>query len=665
MWSLLVLLPLAATTQEPTVPLRPRADFLSPVVRHSLHLSTDGQHFGYLQPDGAGVDQLHVAAVDTPGDTQVITSGQKPVLQWRWAHSGEHLLFTRKVEAGEAHLHVFTREGATTTDLTPDAAGPVWLAGHGRQWPTHVALEFQPEGEEHGIWLVDFVSKERHRMCDGGFEAYAFDGNMWPMGASGQGRIARMQKSGKWAEVASLDPLAAKVSGLVSGDFGGDFLFCVAADRSDRTNLRAIDLETGEVTLLAEHPRADLLPFGFQLDARTYLPVSMAAYRGGLERVLVDPLALARVFGEEEAVTQAVAEDWEVIGLTLEGEVHFAGQDAGGQRWLLAQETGGHRTFHVYDRQTLDVLPLVGEVPALDGATLASRRPFPVIARDGLELPCQLYLPPGGGEQPLPTVVYVHGGPWSLVARDDWSTHRHLQLLASRGYAVLGVEFRGAVGHGRAFLDAGTGQLGAAMIDDVVDATRAAVEAGVASKDALAIFGHSYGGYAVLRAMTREPGLFACGISMAAISDLHALQANAQDRPGWAELWNPRAGDPSTEAGAKLLKEQSPLHAAADLGAPLLMAHGAVDLIVPKKQSADFARGSHVAGRPVTYLVFSKEPHMLRRTESWQAFWAVGERFLAQHLGGAHQDYDTDLPYGGVVIATGATLIPGLAEASR
>lgn len=665
MWPLLALASLASLPQEPTAPLQPRADFLSEVVRHDLRLSTDGSSFGYLQPDGAGVDQLFVGTVEEPEGARAVTSGPRPVLEWRWAYSGEHLLFTREVEDGPAHLFVLTEEDSATFDLTPGATGPVWLVGLGRQWRTHVALEFQPEEEEHGIWLVDFVTKKRHRMCDGGFERYVFDGNMWPMGASGNGRIARMQKSGEWADISSLGPLEAKVSGLVSGDFGGDFLFYVDAGEGDRSTLRALALESGEATALAEHPRADLLPFGFQLDARTYLPVSMAAYRGGLERVLVDPLALARVFGEQEAVTQEVAEDWEVIGLTLEGEVHFAGQDAKGQRWLLAQETGGHRSYHVYDRQTLDVLPLVGEVPALDGAALASRRPFPVIARDGLELPCQLYLPPGGGEEPLPTVVFVHGGPWALVARDDWSTHRHLQLLASRGYAVLGVEFRGAVGHGRAFLDAGTGQLGAAMIDDVVDATRAAIAAGIADEEALAIFGHSFGGYAVLRAMTREPELFACGISMAAISDLYALQTSGQDRPGWAELWNPRAGDPATKAGAALLKAQSPLGQATDLAAPLLMAHGAVDLIVPKKQSTDFAREAHGAGRPVTYLVFSKEPHMLRRTESWQAFWAVGERFLAQHLGGAHQDYGADLPYGGVVIAAGAGLIPGLAEASR
>lgn len=664
MWSLLTVLPLVAPGQD-AAPQAPRADLLTDDVRRDVRLSPDGTRVGFLLPDEAGVLQLHAAPLDGAEAAPAVTFGDEPVREWAWAHSNEHIVFTRKVEGGATHLFVVPRQGGSTFDMTRDLVGDTWLLGNSRQWPTHVALECEPEGEERGVWLVDFVSQERHRMCDGGYDHYVFDGNMWPAGASRAGRIVRMLSSGEWSEVTAPGTLATKVAGIVGANFMGDVLYYVDQGPADRATLRAIDLEEGQVTAIAEHPRADLLPTGVQLDARTREPISLVTFRGGLERVIVDREALAQVVGRTEPGTRPVAEHWERLGASLPGDVHFIDQDGAGEHWLVASDQGGRRTYHLYDTEDGSVRALLQAVPSLAEAAPATRTPFPVTARDGLELPCQLYRPAGAPEGPLPTVVFVHGGPWSAAAYDGWETHRHLQLLASRGYAVLAVEFRGAVGHGRAFLDAGNRSLGTRLIDDVVDATRAAVAAEVARENALAVFGWSYGGYAALRVMTREPDLFACGLALGGMSDLLALQRSKQDQPAWRALWNHRVGDPTTEAGAALLKAQSPLSAAGELAAPLLLGHGALDLVVPKEQSDAFARAALEAGREVTYLVFSKEPHELRRPASWRAWWAVGEAFLAQHLGGAAQPFGDDLEAAEVVVAAGAEHVEGLAEATR
>jgi len=664
MWSLLAALPLAAPVQD-AAPLRPRADLLTDDVRRDVRLSPDGTRVGYLRPDDAGVLQLHAAPLEGAAEAPAVTYGKAPVREWAWAHSNEHVLFTRQVEGGATHLFVVPRQGGSTFDVTRDLVGDTWLLGNSRQWPTHVALECEPEGEERGVWLLDFVSQESHRMCDGGYDRYVFDGNMWPAGASRAGRIVRMLSSGEWAEVATPGTLETKVAGIVGANFMGDSLYYVDQGPADRATLRVIDLEDGQVTALAEHPRADLLPTGVQVDGRTREPVSLVAFRGGLERVPVDRAALAQAAGRDEPITRPVEEHWERLGAALPGDVHFVDQDSAGARWLVASDVGGRHTYHLYDTEDGGVRALFGGLPSLADAAPATRVPFPVTARDGLELPCQLYRPSGAPEGPLPMVVFVHGGPWSAAAYDGWETHRHLQLLASRGYAVLAVEFRGAVGHGRAFLDAGDRALGTRLIDDVVDATRAAVAAKVAREDALAVFGWSYGGYAALRVMTREPDLFACGLALGGMSDLLALQRSKQNQPAWRDLWNRRVGDPTTEAGAALLKAQSPLPGAGELAAPLLLGHGALDLVVPKEQSDAFARAALEAGREVTYVVFSKEPHELRRPASWCAWWAVGEAFLAQHLGGRAEAYGDDLAGAEMVIAVGAKHVDGLAEATR
>ena len=663
MWSALALL--LSLTPAPPPPSPSRADLFTRAVKHDLHLSADGLRFGYLQPDSHGVDQLVVGTVNDPKAARPVTSGPDAVQEWRFAFSGEHTLFTRAVESGAVHLFVIPTEGGSTFDVTPDAVGETFLVGHGRQWPTHVALEYQPKGKQRGVWLLDFVTKERHRMCAGGFDRYVFDGNMWPMGASDDARIARMQPDGQWAILERTDPLTAKVSGVICGDYGGSVLFYVSTHGSDRSRLLAIDLENGARTVLAEHPRADLLPFGFQVDARTHLPVAVAARFGETERVLVDRKALARLFEVDHAVTPPIGEEWELIGLDVEGELAFVDQDVSGKRWLFSADRGGPLAYYVYDRETLELFPLGSALPGSAESPAVQMQSFPVPARDGLELPCRLYRPAHHGDGPLPTVLYVHGGPWSLAARDGWETRRHLDLLVARGYAVLEVEFRGAVGYGRAWTDLGNGEWGGRMIDDIVDAAHAAVETGVAREDALGILGMSYGGYAVLRAMTREPKLFTCGIALGAISDLQALQEARQGDPAWRALWNARVGDPAKEKEAARLRAQSPLGSAAELEAPLLMAHGALDLIVPKSQSDQFARAASQAGAPLTYLVFQTEPHELRRPRSWRAFWAVGEAFLHAHLGGAAEPPGKDLDLRDMVVAVGAEHIPVLVEAEK
>lgn len=665
MWPLLLSLPLAAPAQEA---LPPRRDLLAAPVRRDVRLSPDGTLVGWLEPDEAGVAQLRRAPVDEPAEVTALTDGSRAVLEWRWAHSNEHVLFTREVESGDVHLFVGPRERGSLFDVTPDAVGATHLAGHGRQWPTHVALDYRPDEEERGLWLLDFVSKERHRMCDGGFERYVFDGNMWPAGASGPTpdgfQVARMQPSGEWKTLATLDWTGAKVAGVVAADFGGGFLFHVGTgergDR-DRTGLWALELEGGRHTLLAEHPRADLLPRGVQVDARTRMPVTLVADRGVLERVEVDPLALARLVGSEEPVTSPVAADWTRLEEALAGELELAGQDRGGRRWLIARVTGGPRVYHLYDRESGEVRRLFGEVPALEDLDPPTRRPFPVRARDGRELPCHLVLPPGAGDEPLPAVVFVHGGPWGLPGDRSWSARRHLALLATRGYAVVAAEFRGAVGHGRTWVDEGDGELGAGMIDDVLDAAAAAVEEGVAREDALGILGRSYGGFAVLRALTREPERFTCGVALQPMADLLAQQEARQDDPDWRALWNRRVGDPGTDEGRALLEGQSPLHDAGALTAPLLLTHGGLDLVIPKEQADAFARAAHAAGAPVTYLVYRTEPHDYR-AGARVSFWAAAERFLAEHLGGRYEPYGEDLRSAEVVVAVGGERVPGLEE---
>ncbi len=287
--------------------------------------------------------------------------------------------------------------------------------------------------------------------------------------------------------------------------------------------------------------------------------------------------------------------------------------------------------MYLFDRANNTLDKLYDAKPALAGAPLAPMRPVVIAARDGLNLVSYLTLPLGAaGPQPL--VLVVHGGPWG---RDHFWYNSWHQWLANRGYAALSVNFRASTGFGKAFINAGDHEWGARMDDDLLDAVDWAIAEGIADPTKVAIFGGSYGGYAVLAGMTRNPTRYACGIDIVGPSNLETLLATI---PPYWEAFRAHLvkslGDPDTAAGLALLRDRSPVHRADALARPLLIAQGANDPRVKQAESDQMVAALRAKDIPVTYLLFPDEGHGFARPENQIAFIAVAEQFLASHLGG-------------------------------
>ncbi|HEX6790664.1 MAG TPA: prolyl oligopeptidase family serine peptidase, partial [Candidatus Krumholzibacteria bacterium] len=312
---------------------------------------------------------------------------------------------------------------------------------------------------------------------------------------------------------------------------------------------------------------------------------------------------------------------------------------------------------------------LFDDVPGLEGQTLASRRPLVVRSRDGLDLRCDVYLPAGADanddgipDRPLPTVVYVHGGPWTGYEWNLWLVNRNFQLLANRGYAVIRAGFRGEVGYGMRYVDAGDRAWGTTMHRDLVDIAEQAATLGIAARGRIAIWGWSYGGYAVATALALAPDTFACGLAMYGVYDLEAmLRVPFTANP----FWRARAGDVDSPADLARIREQSPLTHVDAIRNPLLVSHGALDDRVPIAQSDTLVAALEKRGRPVTYLVFPDEGHDYARPESWQAFWAVGEAFLHEQLGGAAEPMGDEESRVRVEVRAGAGRVAAWRSAGR
>jgi dipeptidyl aminopeptidase/acylaminoacyl peptidase len=180
----------------------------------------------------------------------------------------------------------------------------------------------------------------------------------------------------------------------------------------------------------------------------------------------------------------------------------------------------------------------------------------------------------------------------------------------------------------------------------------------------VAILGGSYGGYAVLAALTFTPEAFQCGVDLFGPANLETLLASTL--PYWAWLrpiFARRIGDPDTDEGRALLRERSPVHEASAIVRPLLIAQGANDPRVKQAESDQIVQAMTKAGIPVTYVLFSDEGHGFVRPPNNIAFTAVAEAFLSDCLGGRYQPIGGDFA-GSTIKITGGEHISGVLPAA-
>ena len=284
--------------------------------------------------------------------------------------------------------------------------------------------------------------------------------------------------------------------------------------------------------------------------------------------------------------------------------------------------------YYLLDARARTLTHLFEISPWLDEQNMATMRPIRFSARDGLTIHGYLTLPPGSASKSLPLVVHPHGGPW---ARDRWGFDPELQFLANRGYAVLQVNFRSSAGFGRKFLEAGFGQWGLSMQDDITDGVRWAIDEGIADPARIAIYGGSYGGYATLAGLTKTPDLYACGISYVGVSNLFTWIESIP--PYWKpylEMIHEMVGHP--ERDSEQFETTSPYFNADKIVAPLFVAQGANDPRVPKQESDQIVEALRSRKVEVTYMVKENEGHGFLNEENRFDFYREMERFLDRWL---------------------------------
>jgi dipeptidyl aminopeptidase/acylaminoacyl peptidase len=654
--------PSAAPASAPDAGLIPRAALFGNPVRTQARLSPDGKYTSFLAPED-GVLNVWLAPYGKLGSAKVITHDKKRgIREHFWAADGRHVLFVQD-EGGDENwrVHSVDVETGQQLDLTPfkDVQAQVVGVSHKRPGVVLVGLNNR-EPEWHDLYEIDLRSGERklvEKNTDE-FAGYVTDLDLVPRIAvktlpSGGGKMFRRGAKGwePFLEYGQEDSLTTSPL-AIEGD--GRTALLVSAVGRDKAALVRLDLASGNQTVVGESAQADISDIW--VEPRTHEP---QAYSVNYLHTQITPL------------TPDAGKDIQRLRGTLGPQYSVTSRTLDDRKWIVVVDDPVHvLSTYLYDRDSGQVSKLFDQRPELANAPLQPMLAREIRTRDGKTLVAYLTLPRGSDDnhsgkpgKPVPLVLNVHGGPW---ARDSYGFDPEHQWLANRGYAVLAVNFRGSTGFGKSFVNAGDKEWGRKMHDDLLDAVDWAVREQITTADKVAIYGGSYGGYAVLAGLTFTPERFACGVDIVGPSNLQTLLGSIP--PYWKAFYEDmvrRMGDPRTEEGRKLLAERSPLTYADRIKRPLLIAQGANDPRVKQAEADQIVNAMKAKQLAVTYVVYPDEGHGFARPQNRLSFYAIAEGFLAQCLGGRYEPIGRDFDGSSVTVPEGSERVPGLAAAVR
>ncbi|WP_313213688.1 alpha/beta hydrolase family protein [Stenotrophomonas acidaminiphila] len=283
--------------------------------------------------------------------------------------------------------------------------------------------------------------------------------------------------------------------------------------------------------------------------------------------------------------------------------------------------------FYLFDVAQKKVEHVVSSGSWIDPDKAATVEPITFKARDGLAIHGYLTRPRGAsGARSM--VLMPHGGPFGIF--DGWQYDRDAQMLAAAGYTVMQINYRGSGNYGWAFQTAGARQWGGAMQDDLTDATRWAVEQGHADASRICIYGASYGGYAALMGVAKEPSLYRCAAGYVGVYDLPMMQRQdgrkRRSLGNWSRDW---VGEDMTALAAA-----SPNRLAERITVPVFLAAGGEDEIAPVEHTRMMEAALKKAGVPVESLYYDTEGHGFYTEPHQREYYTRLLAFLSRHLGG-------------------------------
>jgi dipeptidyl aminopeptidase/acylaminoacyl peptidase len=606
----------AQTSIPPKIPVR---DFFRNPETTAYQLSPSGDYIAFLKPYE---NRLNIWVQRRQGGepTRITSVTDRDISSFAW--KGDKYLLYAKDNGGDENYHLYAadRDGQAVRELTPFEGVKVRIVDDLEDNPTDVIIEMNKRNKE-------FFDAYRLNVEAGDMKVVAENpGNIsgWMTDHDGNLRVAtttdgvntsllyRKTDQDPWKPILTTNFKEAFDPQFFT--FDNQNLYGVSNLGRDKSAVVEFDLGSGKETkILYENPEVDVSGLAY---SRKRKVLTSAFYTTSkTERHFFDKQA------EElyDTLEQKLPGYEVLVVSTNKNEDLFI------VRTLSDRSLGA---FYLYDLKSGELTKIADRNPWLHEDQLAEMKPIEYQSRDGLTIHGYLTLPKGRDPKNLPVVVNPHGGPW---VRDAWGFNPEVQFLANRGYAVLQVNYRGSTGYGRKFWQASFKQWGGTMQDDITDGVNWLVSQGIADPKRVAIYGGSYGGYAVLEGLTKNPDLYAAGVDYVGVSNLFTFLKTVP--PYWKpylDMMYEMVGNPQTDKS--WFEAHSPALNADKIKAPLFVAQGAKDPRVNINESNQIVEALKKRGVDIQYMVKPNEGHGFHNEENRFDFYEAMEAFLSKHL---------------------------------
>lgn len=628
--------PVAVRAQQP--PIIDRQLFFGEVQISGAQISPDGQYISFLKPY-KGTRNIWVKKAGEPftAARPVSAEATRPVRNYFWSRDSKYVLYVQDA-AGDENFNIYAidptvaadpKTGVPPTRALTNLKGvrtEIFSVPKSKPDILYIGLNDR-DPHWHDLYELHLSTGEKKLIRKNTEEISG-----WDFDHDGNLRLAERTNKAGDTEILRVDPDGFKQiysctvlegCGVEGFDAGNKQVYLTTNKGAlDLSELELMDPATGAITKVESDPenRVDI---------------------AGLETSDVDHRILFTQYEDDRYRLYFRDKDFEKqyhwLQTKLPGkEIHFGARSADENIWIVSasSDTEPGETY-VWNRSANSLVLQYRIREELPRTSLSERKPYHFKSKDGLDIPAYLTLPKGLEAKNLPLIVFPHGGPW---ARDSYGFDTFAQFFANRGYAVLQPNFRSSTGFGKKFLNAGNGEWGRKMQDDLTWGVKALVADGTVDTKRVGIFGGSYGGYATLAGVAFTPDVYAAAVAYVAPSNLITLLDAIPPywEAGRKQMYT-RMADPTTADGKALLVAESPLTQAKAIVTPLMVVQGKNDPRVNVRESNQIVAAVRDNGKPVEYLVAPDEGHGFARPINNLALVAAMEEFFAKYLGGRYQ----------------------------
>ncbi len=419
--------------------------------------------------------------------------------------------------------------------------------------------------------------------------------------------------SKEWSEV-DHDKVGQSFSAL-SLDDSGKNLFILDNSGQDKMGIFKMNLATGERKKIYVDDEVDISSVTFSADRNSvYAAKTDAGY---------PTYVMFNSKSEEAKIYKSL------IGSFPGHEIYITSKSSDSKLWVIATNSDvSAGSYYLYDKPNNKLSLLFNEMSHLSGDVVSTSEPITFTASDNIKVQGYITYPSSVDEsKKVPLVTLVHGGPHGV--RDYWNFDREVQMLASQGYAVLRVNYRGSSGYGRRFSSAGYKHWGDTVQQDIIDGTRYVIEQGRVDGEKVCIMGGSFGGYSAVQSAILAPDLFKCAVANAGIYDLGMMykEGDIPDR-----LFGKSYLESAIGTSEEVLNAFSPAHNVDKLQAPVFIAHGKKDRRVPYKQATTLRKQLDKHNKPYEWFIKKAESHGFYDEGNRAEYYEKVASFLNQHL---------------------------------